>query len=392
MSDERGISGRTAIVGIGQTEFSKSSGRSELQLAAECVTAALSDCGLAPADVDGFSSFTLDSTDEIELARTIGAGELSFFSVIPHGGGAACAVVQQAAIAVASGAADVVVAYRALNGRSGQRYSRGVAGGIVTSDAIHWGWYMPYGLMTPASWTAMFAQRYMHEYGATSEDLGLIAVGAREFAVTNPNAFFYGKPLTLEQHQASRWIVEPLHLYDCCQETDGGCAVVVTTVERARDLRKAPAVIVAAASGSGPDQVVMTSFYRDDMVGLPEAKKVGDQLWAQSRLKPDDIDVAVLYDAFTPNVLMQLERFGFCGRGEAKDFVRDGHLRRGGKLPANTHGGQLSEAYIHGINGVNEAVRQVRGEAVNQIDGVEHAIVTAGTGVPTSGLILARAS
>jgi acetyl-CoA acetyltransferase len=136
----------------------------------------------------------------------------------------------------------------------------------------------------------------------------------------------------------------------------------------------------------------MTSFYRDDMVGLPEAKKVGDQLWAQSRLKPDDIDVAVLYDAFTPNVLMQLERFGFCGRGEAKDFVRDGHLRRGGKLPANTHGGQLSEAYIHGINGVNEAVRQVRGEAVNQIDGVEHAIVTAGTGVPTSGLILARAS
>jgi acetyl-CoA acetyltransferase len=231
----------------------------------------------------------------------------------------------------------------------------------------------------------------MHEYGATSADLGLIAVGAREFAVTNPNAFFYGKPLTLEEHQASRWIVEPLHLYDCCQETDGGCAVIVTTVERARDLKRPPAVILAAASGSGPDQEVMTSFYRDDMVGLPEVKKVGDQLWSQSGLRPADIDVAILYDAFTPNLLMQLERFGFCARGEAKDFIRDGHLRRGGKLPANTHGGQLSEAYIHGLNGINEAVRQIRGTATNQIVGARHAIVTSGTGVPTSGMILGRA-
>jgi acetyl-CoA acetyltransferase len=383
---------RAAIAGIGQTEFSKRSGRSELQLAAECALAALRDCALGPRDVDGFVSFSLDSTDEIELARTLGCGELSFFSVVPHGGGAACAVVQQAAMAVATGVAEVVVCYRALNGRSGQRYSQGVAGEIVTTDLVHWGWYMPHGLLTPASWTALAARRYMHRYGATSEDLGRVAVTMRRHAVANPNAFYYGRPLSLEEHQASRMIAEPLRLYDCCQESDGGVAVVVTSAERARDLPHPPAVIAAAASGSGPDQEVMTSFYREDLTELPETRKVASQLFAQAGLGPDAIDCAILYDAFTPNVLVQLEAFGFCGRGEAKDFVREGHLELGGRLPTNTHGGQLSEAYIHGMNGVAEGVRQIRGTSVNAARGVEHTLVTAGTGVPTSGLILERPS
>ncbi|HVM39301.1 MAG TPA: lipid-transfer protein, partial [Acidimicrobiia bacterium] len=255
---------------------------------------------------------------------------------------------------------------------------------------IHFSWYLPFGLMTPASWVAMAARRYMHEYGATTEDFGRVAVAARRHAATNPDAWFYEQPITLEEHQASRWIVEPLRLLDCCQESDGGVAFVVTSTERARDLAEPPAVIRGAAQGLGPGQESMTTFYGDDITGLPEMRIIGEQLYAQAGIGPADIQTATIYDHFTPFVLTQLEELGFCERGEAKDFVADGNVEIGGRLPINTNGGQLGEAYIHGMNGINEAVRQVRGTAVNQVDGVEHVLVTAGTGVPTSGLILGR--
>jgi len=385
------IKDQAAIVGIGATEFSKNSGRSELQLAAESVRNALDDCGLKPSDVDGMTTFTLDTSDDIEVARAVGIGDLTMFSRVPHGGGAATGLLHQAAMAIATGMAEVVVCYRALNGRSGQRYSEGVGGTVTTSDLIHWGWYIPYGLLTPASWVAMFTQRYMHQYGATSTDLAQVAVSTRKHAVTNPNAFFYGKPLTVEEHQSSRWIVEPLHLFDCCQETDGGCAVVVTTPERARDLKQPPAIIRGVAQGAGADQEVMTSFYRPDIASLPEMDLVAKQVYEQSGLRADDIDAAVLYDAFSPIVLWQLESFGFCKPGEAKDFIKNGNLEVGGRLPSNTHGGQLSEAYIHGVNGVNEGVRLIRGTSVNQPEKADHVLVTAGVGVPTSAMILGRA-
>jgi acetyl-CoA acetyltransferase len=230
----------------------------------------------------------------------------------------------------------------------------------------------------------------MHVYGATSADFGAVAVADRRHAANNPNAWFYEQPISIEDHQASRWIVEPLHLLDCCQESDGAVAMVVTSVERARDLRQPSVVIEAAAQGAGPDQESMTSYYRDDMTGLPEMGVVARQLWAQSGLGPDDIKTAVLYDHFTPFVLAQLEEFGFCGRGEAKDFIAGGAIEVGGRLPVNTNGGQLGEAYVHGMNGISEGVRQVRGTSVNQVEGAEHVLVTAGTGVPTSGLILGR--
>ncbi len=381
---------QAAIVGIGATEFSKNSGRSELQLAAEAVRNALNDCGLKPSDVDGMTTFSLDTSDDIEVARAVGIGDLTLFSRIPHGGGAAVSLMHQAAMAIATGATEVVVCYRALNGRSGQRYSEGVGGTVTTSDLIHWGWYMPYGLLTPASWVAMFTQRYMYQYGATSLDLAEIAIATRKHAVNNPNAFFYGKPLTLEDHQTSRWIVEPLHLFDCCQETDGGCAVVITTPERARDLRQPAAIIRGVAQGAGADQEVMTSFYRPDIASLPEMDIVAKQVYAQSGLGPDDIGAAVIYDAFSSIVLWQLESFRFCRVGEAKDFIKNGSLEVGGRLPTNTHGGQLSEAYIHGVNGVNEGVRLIRGTSVNQPQNVEHVLVTAGVGVPTSAMILGK--
>ncbi len=384
------LKGKAAIAGIGATEFSKNSGRSELQLAAEAVFAALDDAGLTPQDVDGMVTYTQDANQEIAVAREIGAGDLTYFARVHYGGGAACGTVMQAAMAVATGAARTVVCYRAFNERSGRRFGQPDAGlgAEPSSQGLEMSWHVPYGLMTPAAWVAMFAQRYLHTYGATSEDFGRVAVAMRRHAATNPAAWFYQRPITLAEHQASRWVVEPLHLLDCCQESDGAVALVVTSAERARDLRRSPAVITAAAQGSGAGQMMMTSYYRDDMSGLPEMSVVGRGLWEMSGLSPADIQTAILYDHFTPFVLAQLEELGFCGRGEAKDYLRDGGIELDGRLPVNPHGGQLGEAYIHGMNGIAEAVRQIRGTSVNQVSGVRNVLVTAGTGVPTSGLIL----
>jgi acetyl-CoA acetyltransferase len=382
---------KSAIVGIGATGFSKDSGRSELSLAVEAVKAALDDAGLVPKDVDGYSSFTMDNNPAVEVNRSLGGGDLSFFSSIHYGGGAACATLQQAAMAVATGVSDTVVCYRAMNERSQQRFGTGLRARteVPNTENSLSGWYSPYGLLTPAAWVAMNARRYLHQYGATTEDFGRVSVAARKHAATNPYAWFYQRPITLEDHQNSRWIIEPLRLLDCCQESDGSVAVVVTSLERARDLRHKPAVIAAAAQGATHEQQMMTGYYRDDITGLPEMGLVAAQLYETAGVGPDDIQTAVIYDHFTPFVLVQLEEFGFCGRGEAKDFVSGGNIELGGRLPLNPHGGQLGEAYIHGMNGVSEAVRQIRGTAVNQVEGVEHVVVTAGTGVPTSGLILA---
>jgi len=383
---------RAAIVGIGATEFSKESGRSELQLAVEAVKAALDDAGLAPSDVDGMSTFTMDNNPEIEVNRSLGGGDLRFFSRTHFGGGAACAPILHAAMAVATGVCNVVVCYRAMNERSQQRFGAGVQAlpSRATAEGVHFGWHSPYGLLTPASWVAMNARRYMHEFGATTEDFGRVAVADRRHAANNPAAWFYQKPITLEDHENSRWIVDPLRLLDCCQESDGAVAVVVTSLDRARDLRQPPVRIAAAAQGATTDQQMMTRYYSENITSLPEMKLVADQLYATAGIGPADVQTAVLYDHFTPFVLTQLEEFGFCGRGEAKDFLRDGQIEMTGRLPVNTHGGQLGEAYIHGMNGVAEGVRQVRGTSVNPVKDVEHVVVTAGTGVPTSGLILGR--
>jgi len=385
---------RAAIAGIGATEFSKDSGRSELRLAVEAVKTALDDAGLRPSDVDGMATFTMDHNPEIEVNRYLGGGDLRFFSRTHYGGGAACAPILHAAMAVATGVCEVVVCYRAMNERSQQRFGIGVQDRppLARPEEVHFGWHSPYGLLTPASWVAMNARRYMHEYGATTEDFGRVTVADRRHAANNPAAWFYGQPITLADHQRSRWIVEPLRLLDCCQESDGAVAVVVTSLERARDLRRPPVRIAAAAQGATTDQQMMTRYYSDDITGLPEMGLVARQLYATAGIGPEDVQTAVLYDHFTPFVLVQLEEFGFCGRGEAKDFVREGHIDLGGRLPINTHGGQLGEAYIHGMNGIAEAVRQVRGTSVNPVPDVEHVVVTAGTGVPTSGLILGRAA
>lgn len=382
---------RAAIAGIGLTEFSKDSGVSELTLAARCIVAACEDAGVDPSEIDGLVSYTLDSTDEIEVARAVGAGDLFFFSRINYGGGAAVGTVLQAAMAVATGQAETVVCWRAMNGRSGQRMGQGVSGNIVSSDLIHWSWYMAYGMLTPGSWIALIANKYMDTYGVTRDDLGRVAISQRRHALKNPRAFGYGKPLTMDEYLSSRMIADPLCLYDFCQETDGGCAILVTSTERARDLKQRPAIIRGVTQASTRGQEQMTSYYRSELTSLPEMEMAARRVYAMAELGPAEIDAACLYDAFTSEIIMQLESFGFCGRGEGKDLVRDGALDIDGRLPNNTHGGLLSEAYIHGMNNIAEGVRLVRGKSSNQPPkSVEHVLVSSGVGVPTGALILAR--
>jgi acetyl-CoA acetyltransferase len=213
-------------------------------------------------------------------------------------------------------------------------------------------------------------------------------VAARRHAATNPNAFFYRRPITRADHQASRMIADPLRLLDCCQESDGAVAVVVTSLEHARALRQKPVLIRAAAQGSPAGTLGLAGFYRKDITPREECAATARQLYATARMSPKDIQVAILYDHFGPTVLPSLEGYGFCAYGEAKDFIKNGNIEIGGTLPVNTHGGQLGEAYIHGMNGVAEAVRQLRGTAVNQVSNVTDVLVTAGSGVPTSAVIL----
>jgi len=385
------LKNETAIAGIGLTEFSRHSGVSELSLAAQCIKSACDDAGLDPSSIDGLVTYTLDSTDEIEVARAVGAGDLSFFSRINYGGGAAVGTIAQAAMAIATGQATTVVCYRAMNGRSGKRMGQGVSGDISSSDLIHWSWYMPYGMLIPGSWIAMIANKYMHKYGVTREDLGRVAISQRNHALRNPRAYGYGKPLTMADYLASKWIAEPLCLYDFCQETDGGCAILLTSAERARDLKQKPAVIRGVTQASTRGQEQMTSFYRDGLDSLPEMEMAARRVYAMAELGPQDIDAACLYDAFTSEVIMQLESFGFCARGEGKHLVREGALDIDGRLPNNTHGGLISEGYIHGMNNIAEGVRLIRGESTSQPHKtVEHVLVSSGVGVPTGAMIIGR--
>jgi acetyl-CoA acetyltransferase len=371
-----------AIAGIGATEFSKESGRSELQLAAECSLAACEDAGVNPHDIDGMITFTIDNSDEIGLARCLGVKDLAYTTRIPGGGAAAAATIYQAMALVNAGLCNNVLIWRAMNERSQYRFGQnpnnmqGYTGGHGTGSLL---WCIPYGAMTPASWGALQGARYMHTYGISNRDLGYLAVQQRAYAATNPKAWFYERPITLEDHQNSKWIQEPwLRLLDCCQESDGGVAILVTSLERARDLKQPPVKIVGACQSIPYNVEVISNYYHDDLTIMPEAWGTAKRLYAQTGMKPSDMQAAMIYDAFSPQVLMQLEAFGFCGKGEAAEFIKSGAIAIDGQLPINTHGGLAGEAYIHGMNSMAEGVRQVRGSSVNQVKDVTNVLVSSG--------------
>jgi acetyl-CoA acetyltransferase len=376
---------KAAVVGIGQSEFSKDIGRPERDVALAVIQDACADAGLAPTEIDGLVRFDLENTTEVEIAYNLGIPNLRFFAEAGYGGGGGCATLALAAMAVEAGRADVVVCWRARNRGSGGRPWAGTRMEVGGESQFS----VPFGLVRPVDQIAMLAARHMHEYGTTSEQLGAVAVAFRKHARRNPAAMMQ-KPMTLEDHQRSRMVSDPLRKFDCCLETDGALAVVVTSAERARDLRQRPVAILGAAQGTGPEHVVMTNYFKERLLETPSVF-AAREVYRLAGVGPGDIDCAQWYDAFTPLVTMSLEEYGFCKPGEGGPFSEGGRLEwPDGALPSNTSGGGLSEAYVHGFNLILEGVRQMRGTSTCQVEGAELCLVTSGGGVPTSAAILAR--
>jgi acetyl-CoA acetyltransferase len=378
------LSDRTAIVGIGQTAFGKGLPQSELELACIAISRALDECGIAPAEVDGLASYTMEDNREVDVARNVGLGDITWFSQVGFGGGAGCGVVGQAAMAIVTGQAEIVVAWRARKRASAA--SRPWAQ-VQRRLGEHQQWSRPFGLLRPVDEIAMLTRRYMHEYGGTRDHLANVALAARGHANRNPAATMYERPLTREAYMEARWISEPLCLFDNCLETDGALAVVVTSAERAKDLPQKPAYIHSFAQSIPPQHQTMTNYFTDDPLRGP-AWACAEKLWSASDFKPADVKVAQLYDAFSPLIILSLEGYGFCARGEGGPFTDNGAIELGGRLPVNTSGAGMSEAYVHGFNLITEGVRQVRGTSTAQVEGTDNCLVTSGEGVPTSALLL----
>lgn len=385
MSDTRALRDRAAVVGIGETDYSKASGRTELALACQAITRALDDAGLDVADVDGLVRFDMDTVDEVALTSHLGLRNLRWMSHTGYGGTGGNAVVVHAAAAVAAGVADTVICYRALNERSGRRYGQASTWTESEVGDVR-AFQMPWGMLTPAHQFGQFARRHMIEHGTTSEHFGHVAVTLRHHGSRNPRAMMR-TPITLADHQASRMIADPLHLLDCCIESDGACAVVVTSAERARHLKHPPALITGATQGSGTRAAGIV--FRDDLA-VAESRHTAADVYRSAGLGPEDVDAVMIYDHFTPFVIFSLEAYGFCAPGEGGPFVADGRIRFDGELPVNTHGGNHSEAYIHGLPHVIEAVRQLRGTSTSQVDGAEVILSCSSVAQLSAAVILTR--
>jgi acetyl-CoA acetyltransferase len=384
---------KPCLVGVGQSEYTRWGGiqdRSQFQITAEAICAALVDAGIPVSDVDGFASFSNDANEGPLMQVALGVPVLRWSTMVwGGGGGGSIAALAQACAAVEAGHASVVVVYRGLCQGQSRRFGR-FAAGRTHGNFVH-----PYGLFAPPQMLALMVRRFMHLFGIKPEHLCEVALNARANANRNPRAVMHAKPLSKEDYFKGRWIVEPFRLYDCCLETDGACAVVVTMRERARDLRRAPIDVLSVAHGSGPgwgSGPLGSQNMPDEDYASTNSKRLAKELFSRAGLSPKDIDVAQIYDHFSGLVLMALEDYGFCGRGESGDFVASGNLRwPDGGLPINTSGGQLSEAYVHGMNLLIEGVRQLRGDSTSQVAEAETCLVTGGLGVsPTSGTILGR--
>lgn len=375
----------TAIVGIAETPFAKQLEASECQLACEAIVAACKDAGIEPSEIDGMASYTMETTLEVDVAKNIGAGEVSFFGQVGYGGGAGPGCVGLMAMAVATGQCNVGVVWRSRKRGSGQR----PWAGAYEIPSVSSTWARPWGLLRPSDEVSMLTRRYMHEYGATRDHLANVALAVRKHANNNPNAIMYSREMTRAGYMEARWISEPLCLFDNCLETDGALACIIVRADRAKDCPHPPVYIHSTAQGLPPQHQTMQNYFNDDPLRGPAWTCAG-ALYRNSDIKPKDIRVAQLYDAFTPLVILSLEGYGFCARGEGAEFTNDGGIEIGGRLPVNTSGGGLSEAYVHGFNLINEGVRQMRGTSCNQVEGAEATLVTAGEGVPTSAMLLRR--
>ena len=403
-----------AVAGIGQTEFARRLPGSAWELALEAILAALADAGIEPAEVDGICRFAppFEQVSEPMVVRALGLRELAFFAEAPLGGEALGAVISHAAAAIASGQASVVVCYRALSQSQSGRFGRadarsgpgsaspgpagpGPAGtaqpeghvrvGEEDNRCFHW----PYGLMSPGQLFALWATRYAHVHGLSGDDLttalGTVAITQRQYANHNPAAIMRDRALDWDTYRSARIISSPLRLFDLCLENDGACAVVLTAAGRAAALRDDPVYVLAATQSLAPYSEPM-GIYADDLIELfPPAAAA--RLYREAGVTPGQVKVAELYDATSFMTVKSLESYGFAKDGQGWRYVIDSGIGASSPLPVNTHGGHLSEGYLHGMNGLNEAVRQLRGTACNQVPGADVALVAAPAG---SAVILAR--
>ena len=388
MSASRTIRGQVAIAGIGETAYYKH-GRapeSEFALALRAILRACEDAGIDPRQVDGFASYSNDRNDPSRLAAALGLPELRFSNMQwGGGGGGGSAAVGHAAAAVAAGYADCVVVFRALAQGQFQRFGAAPPGGTVSGEAAL---TFPYGLISPAQRFAMRVMRFMHDHGVRQEAQRAIALASYHHAQANPRAVMHGRPLTPEAYDASRWIVEPFRLFDCCMENDGAAALVLVSAERARDLRHPPAYLLGVAQGS--EYRNAARGHNAPTYASSSFTTVAPHLWEMAGLGPKDVHVVQSYENFTGGVLMSLVEHGFFAPEEANDFLTPENLiAPGGRLPLNTSGGNLAECYMHGLELQIEAVRQLRGESTSQVPGARVGLVISGPMVtPVSSMLV----
>lgn len=371
------FSDKSAIVGIGQTPYVKGTEKTAVHMMLEASISAIADAGLKPSDIDGLVTPPVYTTSE-ELAANLGMDVLRFASTVHMGGASPIAALQNAAMVVAAGIADNVLVVLGWNGYSALRPKPGAPPSRTMNmntlgDTIR-GYYLPYGVLLPVQMYAWLAMRHSKIYGVGPEPMAAVALACRRHAQLNPNAFTYGNPLDEDGYFGARMISEPFRLYDCCLETDGACAVVVSSAERAKDMPHHPVLIAGAAEGH--------PYPADDIPSRPDPFKIGlsyaaPRAFEMAGVERHEIDFLQIYDCFSYVVLLQLEALGYFEPGDALDFVKDGQIELGGKFPLNTHGGLLSEAHVWGLNHTLEAVRQLRGTAGDrQVMGAQLGLVT----------------
>jgi acetyl-CoA acetyltransferase len=386
---DRSLRGKVAVVGVGETAYYKhgKSPDSEMLLCLKAIMAAARDAGIDPTEIDGFASYSNDRNDGPSLAVALGVRELRFSNMQwGGGGGGGAGAMANAAAAIATGLADCVVVYRALAQGQFGRFGQGARTNTISGDAAL---SMPYGQMSPAQWYAPKAMRFMHDHGIGQEALRAIALASYHHAQANPRAVMYGRPLTEEGYDDSRWITEPFRLYDCCQENDGAAAVIMVSAERARDLAQKPAFVLGAAQGAGYRVHSTPAGFATPDLGSSHFKEVAAHMYRMAEIGPKDVDVVQCYENFTGGVLMSLVEHGFFAPDEAMDFLKlENLIAPTGRMPLNTSGGNLAECYMHGLELQIEAVRQIRGQSTSQVPDVKVSLAAAGPMVtPVSTIV-----
>ncbi len=388
MSGERTLRGKVAVAGIGETAYTKHGQAPvpEFRLALQAILAACEDAGISPTEIDGFAGYSNDRTDPSRLAAALGLPRLRSTTLQWGGGGGGCAAaVANGAMAIACGMADCVVVFRALAQGAHGRF--GLAKPAATAGA-EMAFMAPYGVISPAQKYAMKVRRFMHEHGVQQDALRAVALASYHHAQRNPRAVMFGKPLDAAKYEASRWIVEPFHLFDICLENDGAAALILVSAERARDLKQQPAYVLGAASGS--DHRTFANPHNAPHYASASFVGVAQDLYRMARVAPADIGNVQAYENFTGGVVMALAEHGFFKPEQANEFMRPENLiAPGGRLPLNTSGGNLAECYVHGFELILEAVRQVRGSSTAPAARRDLSLVIGGPLVsPVSSLIL----